>query len=385
MAINFQRTLRSLECERRSWLAWSAMGLTVAMLGWSIGARIPVFETTHSARIEVFSDSYAVATTIAGQIKLSNLRLGAIVKAGDILVELDATNTRLQRDEAEARVTAIKDRQAAILKEIQSERTTSASVVTGREQALIESQAKVDRCAAQLQLAKQHAERISKLKTSQAVTQTEVEEAEAAVRGSKASLAEATAALDRQRLERITLESECNTRIIRLERESVEFEGQLRVERAAIDRLSRVIADHRVLSPANGRLDQLGQVREGTVVTAAQPLAVVVPVGRPRVVAQFPVKSVGRIRIGQPARVRLDGFPWTQYGTVSAHVDQVGTEPQSGLVRVELAIDEQSNTTVPLEHGLTGALEIEVERTSPKNLILRSTGQYLGIARHHQR
>ena len=34
----------------------------------------------------------------------------------------------------------------------------------------------------------------------------------------------------------------------------------------------------------------------------------------------IPVAVVGRIRPGQPARLRLEGFPWTQYGTVAATV-----------------------------------------------------------------
>ena len=99
--------------------------------------------------------------------------------------------------------------------------------------------------------------------------------------------------------------------------------------------------------------------------------------GRPRVVAYFPVSSVGRIRPGQAARLRLDGFPWTRYGLPEAAVVDVGTEPADGLVRVEMALTAGSAPAIPREHGLTGTAEVTVERLSPAQLVLRAAGRLL--------
>jgi membrane fusion protein (multidrug efflux system) len=85
------------------------------------------------------------------------------------------------------------------------------------------------------------------------------------------------------------------------------------------------------------------------------------------------------VRPGQPARLRLDGFPWAEYGTVAATVERVASEVRAGRVRVELAVDGKHPFTVPLEHGLPGRLEIEVERTTPATLILRAAGQALAV------
>ena len=62
---------------------------------------------------------------------------------------------------------------------------------------------------------------------------------------------------------------------------------------------------------------------------------------------------VGRLKPGQPARLRLAGFPWTQYGVVPARVGDVGTEPQDGLIRGELRLEPRPTSVIPLEHGLT--------------------------------
>ena len=93
------------------------------------------------------------------------------------------------------------------------------------------------------------------------------------------------------------------------------------------------------------------------------------------VVAEFaPPEALGRVRPEQRGRLRLDGFPWAQYGTVSATVARVATETQNGKIRVELDVEE-ADFPVSLQHGLTGTLEIEVERVSPAYLVLRSIGR----------
>jgi membrane fusion protein (multidrug efflux system) len=65
-----------------------------------------------------------------------------------------------------------------------------------------------------------------------------------------------------------------------------------------------------------------------------------------RVRARFPKEMVGIVQPGQTAQLKLDGYPWTIYGTVPARVTRVGTEPGiaatpeaiPGTVRVELDI-----------------------------------------------
>ena len=117
-------------------------------------------------------------------------------------------------------------------------------------------------------------------------------------------------------------------------------------------------------------------LRVGGVVREGDRLATVVPVGELKVVADFlPSVALGRIRPGQPARLRLDGFPWTQYGTVAATVSQVAAEARYGRVRVELAVVPDPRSSIRMQHGLPGALEVEVERVSPATLVLRAAGQ----------
>ena len=114
---------------------------------------------------------------------------------------------------------------------------------------------------------------------------------------------------------------------------------------------------------------------------------IVVPAGTPHLpsnvgeteahcVAEFrPAAALGRIRPGQAARLRLEGFPWVQYGSLAARVSRVGSELRDGRIRVELDVPPQSSSRIPLQHGLPGAVEIEVERVAPATLLLRLAGR----------
>ena len=115
----------------------------------------------------------------------------------------------------------------------------------------------------------------------------------------------------------------------------------------------------------------------GTYVEEGDRLATVVPTGRIRAVAEFAsADAVGRVHPGQPARLRLTGFPSTRHGSIPATVARVGSEAQEGRIRVELDVTP-ADDSLPLEHGLPGTIEVEVERLSPAALVLRSAGKLL--------
>jgi membrane fusion protein (multidrug efflux system) len=78
--------------------------------------------------------------------------------------------------------------------------------------------------------------------------------------------------------------------------------------------------------------------------------------------------------------VRLEAFPWAQYGSVSARVVTVAGEPSDGRIRVELALDPGHHPDIRFQHGLAAAVDIEVEQASPADLVLRSVGSHLRLA-----
>jgi hypothetical protein len=99
------------------------------------------------------------------------------------------------------------------------------------------------------------------------------------------------------------------------------------------------------------------------------------PMGTLTIAALFQSSvALGRIRPGQPARVRFGGFPWTQYGSAPARVSNVAGELGDGRIRVGLTLEPGVLSKIPYQHGLTALVDVEIERVSPATLVLRSAG-----------
>jgi len=94
-------------------------------------------------------------------------------------------------------------------------------------------------------------------------------------------------------------------------------------------------------------------------------------VDKTRAVAHFAPSALARIQPGQSGQLRLEDFPWTEYGAVAASVASVGKEVRDGRIQVELRLYPDPNSAIPLQRGLTGALIIEVEHVSPAAVLLR--------------
>ncbi len=125
----------------------------------------------------------------------------------------------------------------------------------------------------------------------------------------------------------------------------------------------------------SGRLGNIASLQVGDVVKAGDVLATVVPDEDVHIVAEFaPADAVGRILPGQPARVRLNGFSWLEFGMLEAQVRHVASEPRDGTIRVELLIGARRLARVPVQHGLPGSVDVRIDRATPWSLLLRSVG-----------
>jgi membrane fusion protein (multidrug efflux system) len=74
----------------------------VAWATWFLLARVPLYETSAVARIEAAGAAHPVHARIAGRTVRMNLAVDAPVRAGDVLVELEAEAERLGRGSAGA-------------------------------------------------------------------------------------------------------------------------------------------------------------------------------------------------------------------------------------------------------------------------------------------
>jgi membrane fusion protein (multidrug efflux system) len=384
MATTFSRTLRSLEADRsRRWVV-ELTGITIvgAWLAWSLLARVCVYEVTEKARLETEQAVHTIAARVAGRVLRTHLAIGRMVQAGEVLVELDAEAEQRARQEKEARVAALAARIEALRGEIGAEEEALSVLRKARAAALAEARSQRAEAEARARFAARQADRAAQLRSSGAISQEEFDHQRLQAETSRTGVETLRQAGERLEQDRAAQESSRRAGLARLRREAVELAGEVQIEEAAIRRLDHAIDTRVIRAPIAGRIGSVAEFRTGSVVQEAEALGTIVPPGAPRVVALFPASAIGRLQPGQAAQVRLDGFPWTQYGTLKAAVADVGTEASGGCIRVELRLAPDQDSPVRLEHGLPGSAEVVVEEVSPAVMVLRAAGQLMASRRN---
>jgi len=385
MAATFSRTLRSLS-DDTSGASLATMGLAALLLvawgGWFVGAKVRLLETSETARLETAGVAHPIQPWVTGKVTISNLSLDREVHAGDVLVEIDSRAEQLQLDEAREKLAADVRQLEFLHRELEDDEAAQSEDRQASRAALAVSRARAREAAARSRLASEESTRLDALKANGHLGEMEAMRAAAEAAGRTAD-AEANA----QDAARAAWDvrkrgSERRAMIERLYRDIAAAEGERAQLGARIEQLEHEIERHKVRSAVDGRIGELVPLPEGSVVQAGSKLGAVVPPGDLKVVAEFAAATaIGRVEPGDPAQIRLAGFPWAEYGVLRATVVSVGSEPREGRIRAELHIDSPSSTRIPIQHGLSGVAEVEVERTSPARLVLRTVGAALAPSR----
>jgi multidrug resistance efflux pump len=378
MTTPFSRTLRSLEQAplRPQLLAVASMGALAALGGlWLLRGSVTVYAVSQSARFEVDEAAHPVEPPVAGAVASSHLALGRPVRAGDELLVLDSTIERSRLAREEARLVNTERSLEALGRELEAETDAIALEREAAAAAVGVARARAAVAALLASSASQQDASIQALRESRLASGLEAVSSANEARRQQAEAQAVRLSADEVRSLHNTSLGDRLVRVARLARERAAMQGEFDAARAAIEGLRHEIALRTVRAPVDGTVAELVPITHGAYVAAGQRLATVVPPGALRLVAHFaPADAVGRVRPGQAATVRLDGFPWAQYGTVGAEVGHVANEPRDNAIRVELRVS-RPNPRIPMGHGLTSGVEVEVERVAPAVLLLRSIGQ----------
>ncbi len=381
MRDEFSHTLRALEGDgfrRTLWILVALAALVCMWLSWFLLARVQVYEVSHSARLERARAVHAIEAPTSGRVVESHLALNREFQAGDVIVALDAEGKRLRLEEQRRRLESFEPQLDALEAQIRAQQQALDEEVGGTQAALQEARARAREAEAPRDFAENELQRIRRLHAEGQVSDAELARATRDAEAQQAAAESARAAVRRLESERAAAARDREASLEQLRREVERVEGERAGSTALIERLEHEMEESLIRAPVSGRLVEAVELEAGAFVSAGDRLGVIMAPGRLRAVAEFrPSDALGRIRIGQTARMRLEGFPWAQFGTLRATVSGVASELRDGLVRVELEVHPDPASAIPLQHGLPGALEVETERVSPAVLVLRAAGRLL--------
>jgi hemolysin D len=352
----------------------------------------------------------------AGVVRSIAVRDGQPVKAGDVLVELDLTNSgadrdRLQRELWEARAevlrtnaqlagqasfvlpvgmpTEVARNQLAVL---QSHMAEQQAKLAALQADLVKRRADADAIASNLSQARsslpliqqKHGMREELAKTGHVAQASVIETRLELMNAEKEILVQGSRLKEAQAGEQATLEQVSQARAEFTARASGELVEATKKRDAAQQELIK--ANQRwtlqtLRAPIDGVVQQLTVTTVGGVVTAAQPLMTIVPEHSPlELEAQVLNRDIGHVRIGQRVINKVETYDFTRYGYIEGEVMWVGTDAiqDSKLgpvfpVRIKLA---QAETPTAV-NGRSGILKAGMSVTADILTDERRLIQYL--------
>lgn len=377
---SFARTWRLLTFERVRSTGRAIPALVilfVAWLAWLVVGKISIYASSQQSRLETERYPEPIQAAVDGVISSCNLSLGQRVREGEVLVQLDARQYELQLGGAQANLKADVDAIEALDEEIAAQQRARDAISQLVNDSARAGHAKVTVSQTTERFQEKESEVLKKLNEHDLASKLDELKAEREHATNRAQvLATSAEAAQMTSTQRATL-FDRDVQIAALTKVLTDAEAQVAVLSSTIESIKYEIQRRQVKASAAGALADVIPCTPGMTITPDRRLATLLPDSEVRVVALFkPEDAIGRVKPGQFATLRIDNFPWTQFGTVGATVERVGSEPRDGLVRVELRISK-SNPAIPISHGLTAVSEIQVERISPLQLLLRTLGRQL--------
>jgi hemolysin D len=221
----------------------------------------------------------------------------------------------------------------------------------------------------------------------------ELEKSEAALASDQGQLIENEAALTELQSEKAKTVSQF---IADNENKLADASRKADEARQALAKAAARLARTKLLAPTDGVVQQTAVTTVGQVVTTGQQLIVITPIGgKLQVEALVPNLDIGFIKLGQPAAIKVDAFPFTRFGVLHGKVVKIASgaideqdakralanataaanvtpapatapgQPESFVFPVTIALDETTmkvdNAVIPLTPGMTVTVEIKTD------------------------
>ena len=291
------------------------IGAVAAAAGGWVYARS---NETFTDNAYIRGDMTSLAPKIAGYVMTVEVQDNQTVRAGDVLFRIDERDYRARLAQAEANVEAAQAR------------LTNVDAETPLQHALIR-QAEAQKLAsvAEMNLARKASDRRRELIRTNAVSQAQVDESDAALSKTEAGVSAASATVEAQRQRIAVLASQREAAV-----------AAVAQAHAARD-LAQIDLDNTVVrAPVDGVIGNR-QVRIGRLVAPGTSLLDIVPVQDVWVVANFKETQIEHIRPGQRARIKVDGYP---HQTIEGVVDSFA--PGSGSAFTLLPADNATGNFI---------------------------------------
>lgn len=355
----------------------TASAIFALWLAWFASGALEVVERSTTARLEFGGAVVRVEAPVGAALESLAVLPGDRVTSGQLLAKLDS---RPLRDEA-AELTdelASKEEEAANLSlQEGAEREIESAEVALYETERAHLEQKLAGEEQGLQFAGEEAARVAKLAGLGLYPELDRLRNQAALRQKENAVAVLRRDLERQRADHLTKDRQARARSERLTQQQVALAGEIASIRRRIEGLEHEIRERELRAPVAGTVGRALADPQGAFIEQGESVVEIASQSQVEVEAFFPVSALGRLRPGQPARVRLDLGESAESRPWQGIVQRIETEPSERGLRVQLKLADSGGSENSLRHGTPARVEVVVDRLSPFRWATRRFARFL--------
>ncbi|MEY2983570.1 MAG: hypothetical protein RLZZ568_187 [Cyanobacteriota bacterium] len=193
-------------------------------------------------------------------------------------------------------------------------------------------------------------------------------------------LEQAKATLISQQAEAHRIQLEASQRIKQLDMEITQLQAKISESNNALISAKKKLQNKYLKAPISGTVLTLNLKNKGEVVEPGQTVAEIAPDGVPLVVsAMLPNQEAGFVKPGMPVQVKLDAYPYQDYGVVSGQVMTISADAKSDqklgeVYQVEVKLDSdhisKNQQVIPFKPGLAVSAEIIIRERRILDVLL---------------
>ena len=147
----------------------------------------------------------------------------------------------------------------------------------------------------------------------------------------------------------------------------LELEQSLKNLQSAIETWKQ---NYLFISPIAGKVSFFNYWTSNQNVKATEDIFSIVPVEKPNLIAKLilPAQNSGKVKVGQMVNIKLDNYPFTEYGILSGKVKNISLVPNNNSYAVDVELPNglvtSYNKTLAYKNEMAGAGEIITENRS---------------------
>jgi hemolysin D len=355
---------------------------------------------------------FQVAPIESGKIERLAVKEGQAVRKGEVLAELDTDLTEKEIQRLQAVIAAIQTERLETLAMVDKTRLqaqtrldVAASEMQAQQVVIRQNLATIETSRLMVnQLrddAAQEGSRLARLKPLSdvgAIPRERVFEIESTMRSKQRSITESGGSLQRVLGDTDRLKVELQQKRSQMEQAKIVSQQELQQLQSRLTGLQSRQRETQILlaaaqtrlkqryllAPVDGTILTLNPRNQGEVVSAGQSIAEIAPQGKPLILsAMLPSQEAGFVKVGMTVRLKMDAYPYQDYGVIEGRVLNVSADSKSNAApgvpsgvfyRVDIALARQNvharGQVIHFRPGQTATAEIVTRRRQILETIL---------------